>query len=154
MTTSTEAVTPKTLRTTVADPGFPVGGGGGGGANLRRRRFSVKMYAKMKELGPVGGRAPGTPLDPPMINFGMYLKRTDPCLSRSLQEWMRRYDQISGVFGQPSRCAHSVTELHRHLQLKEKHQWVGIPDSNCKLNSQAARMYLFENLNLERYHCY
>ena len=67
--------------TTVADPGFPAGGHGPvlGGVDLRRRRFSVKiyvkttrrgrvlenlvcksaneMYAKMKELGP---------LDPPM----------------------------------------------------------------------------------------
>ena len=35
----------------VADPGFPVGGGG---VDLQHRRFSVKMYAKMKELGPIG----------------------------------------------------------------------------------------------------
>ena len=48
----------------VADPGFPVGGGD---VDLRRGRFSMKMYVKMKELGPVGGHAPGTPpLDPPM----------------------------------------------------------------------------------------
>ena len=26
-----------------------------GGVDLQRRCFSVKMYAKMKELGPVGG---------------------------------------------------------------------------------------------------
>ena len=35
------------------------GGGGaepfGGGANLQRGYFSAKMYAKMKELDPVGG---------------------------------------------------------------------------------------------------
>ena len=56
-------ITPKS----VADPGFPVGRGvdlfGGGGMDLRRRCFFVKMYAKMKELGPVGGgwgRAPDT----------------------------------------------------------------------------------------------
>ena len=52
------------------DPGFSVGGGRGpilGGFGLQRGHFSVKMYVKMKELGPVGGRAPGTPpLDPPM----------------------------------------------------------------------------------------
>ena len=42
----------------MADPGFPVGGGG---VDLRRGCFSAKMYAKTKELGPVGGRAPGTP---------------------------------------------------------------------------------------------
>ena len=32
-----------------------------GGFGLQRGHFSAKMYAKMKELGPVGGRAPGTP---------------------------------------------------------------------------------------------
>ena len=56
---------------TVADPGFPVGGGVhllGGDVDLRRGHFSVKMYMKTKELGPIGGHAPGTPppLDPPM----------------------------------------------------------------------------------------
>ena len=39
---------------------FPWGGGGGrapvrGGVDLRRGCFSVKMYAKTKELGPMGG---------------------------------------------------------------------------------------------------
>ena len=29
--------------------------------DLQHGCFSVKMYAKTKELGPVGGRAPGTP---------------------------------------------------------------------------------------------
>ena len=53
----------KPQTTAVADPGFPVGGRGPvrGGMDLRHRHFSVKLYAKMKELGPVGGRAPGTP---------------------------------------------------------------------------------------------
>ena len=48
---------------TVADPGFPVGEAciRWGGVDLRRGHFLVKMYAKMKELGPIGGRAPGTP---------------------------------------------------------------------------------------------
>ena len=32
--------------------------GGGGGVDLRRGHFSVKMYAKMKELGPMAGHAP------------------------------------------------------------------------------------------------
>ena len=51
----------------VADPGFPVGGGGGGGVDplrgvdLRRGCFLAKMCVKMKEFGPVGGRATGTP---------------------------------------------------------------------------------------------
>ena len=34
----------------VANPEFPVGG-----ADLQCRRFSVKTYAKTKELDPVGG---------------------------------------------------------------------------------------------------
>ena len=38
-----------------------------GGFGLQRGHFSVKMYAKTKELGPVGGRVPARPLDPPMI---------------------------------------------------------------------------------------
>ena len=60
---------------TVADPGFPVGGGAeplGGGADLQRGCFSVKTYAKTKELDPVGGgarRRRPPPLDPPMINM-------------------------------------------------------------------------------------
>ena len=38
-----------------------------GGFGLQRGHFSVKMYAKTKELDPVGGRAPARPpLDPPM----------------------------------------------------------------------------------------
>ena len=42
------------------DPGFSVEGGrgpilGGGGFGLQCGHFSVKMYAKTKELGPVGG---------------------------------------------------------------------------------------------------
>ena len=53
------------------DPGFSIGGRGPilGGFGLQHGHFSVKMYAKMKELGPVLGgvhwHAP--PLDPPMI---------------------------------------------------------------------------------------
>ena len=50
----------------MADPGFPIGGActhWGVGVDLRRRHFSVKMYAKMKELGPIGGGVcPATPL--------------------------------------------------------------------------------------------
>ena len=41
-----------------------------GGFGLQRRHFSVKMYAKTKELGPVGGAcAWHAPLDPPMQCF-------------------------------------------------------------------------------------
>ena len=52
----------------VVDPEFPVKGDVDplGDVNLRRRPFSVKMYAKMKELGPVGGVPGARPLDPPM----------------------------------------------------------------------------------------
>ena len=62
----------KFISLSVKDPGFPVGGGGEwthwGGVDPQCGRFSVKMYAKMKELGPVGGHAPSTaPLDPPMV---------------------------------------------------------------------------------------
>ena len=41
----------------MADPGFPIGVAATrwGGADLRRGYFSVKMYVKVKELGPVGG---------------------------------------------------------------------------------------------------
>ena len=56
----------------MADPGFPVGGRAPvrGGMDLRRGHFSVKMYAKTKELGPIGGACAGhTPLDLPMINI-------------------------------------------------------------------------------------
>ena len=54
----------------MADPGFPVGGRAPirGGVDLRRGHFSVKMYAKMKELGPMGGVRRARPLDPPMLS--------------------------------------------------------------------------------------
>ena len=48
----------------MADPGFPVGGAPThwGGTNLRCVHFLAKMYAKMKEIDPVGGgRAGGAP---------------------------------------------------------------------------------------------
>ena len=37
-------------------------------------RFSTETYAKTKELGPVGGRVPTAPLDPPLVlvQFGPY----------------------------------------------------------------------------------
>ena len=53
------------LSIAVADPGFPVGGGGGHGPLTWA--LLVKMYAKMKELGPIGGACTGhTPPDLPM----------------------------------------------------------------------------------------
>ena len=52
------------------DPGFSVGGHGPilGSFGLQRGHFSVKMYAKMKELGPVGGCAPARP---PRSTYGV-----------------------------------------------------------------------------------
>ena len=54
------------------DPGFSVGGAWthfGGGFGLQHGHFSVKMYAKTKELGPVGGGVRRhAPLDPPMTH--------------------------------------------------------------------------------------
>ena len=48
---------------TVVDPGFPVGGAltHWGGTNLRHVHFLAKTYVKMKEIDPVGGRAPAAP---------------------------------------------------------------------------------------------
>ena len=43
-------------RYTVVDPGFPVGG-----REPPTWALLAKMCAKMKELGPIGGCAPGTP---------------------------------------------------------------------------------------------
>ena len=41
----------------------------GRGVDLRHGHFSVKMYVKTKELGPIGGACAGhAPLDPPMHN--------------------------------------------------------------------------------------
>ena len=47
----------------VADPGFPMGGVDPlwGGMDPQHGCFSVKMYVKMKELGPVGGVRPARP---------------------------------------------------------------------------------------------
>ena len=46
---------------------FPLGGGTDplGGANLRCIHFLVKMYAKMKEIDPVGGGGVCTGSTPP-----------------------------------------------------------------------------------------
>ena len=47
----------------VADAGFPVGGVDlvGGGVDSRGSYVSKILYVKTKELGPLGGRAPGAP---------------------------------------------------------------------------------------------
>ena len=54
----------------MVDPGFPIGGGMdlvGGAVDPRGGYVSKILHVKMKESGPIGGRAPGTPpLDPPM----------------------------------------------------------------------------------------
>ena len=60
----------------VADPGFPIGGVHplGGVMDLRHGHFLVKMYVKMKELGPIGGACAGhAPLDPPMTMITLTL---------------------------------------------------------------------------------
>ena len=51
---------------------------GGGGTNLRRGCFVAKMYAKMKELDPVGGRmlAVLPPLDLPMFTHLPFIVTT------------------------------------------------------------------------------
>ena len=46
----------------------------GGGVDLQYGHFSVKMYAKTKELGPIGGRAPGTPPPPRSANDSSAVK--------------------------------------------------------------------------------
>ena len=53
----------------MTDPGFPIGGADPLGGTLTSNigTFQGKMYAKMKELGPVVGPCTGHgPLDPPM----------------------------------------------------------------------------------------
>ena len=58
--------------------------------DLWRGHFSVKMYAKMKELGPMGGRMPGTPLlDPPMVimNIEYIMSRICARLQRGLAKY-------------------------------------------------------------------
>ena len=57
----------------VADPGFPVGGvdlvgGGGGVVDSRGGYISKILCVKMKESGPLWGRAPGRSLDPSKIS--------------------------------------------------------------------------------------
>ena len=56
----------------VADPGFPIGGGidhMGGCIDSQGGYVSRSLYVKMKESGPLGGHAPGLPLDLPMHVF-------------------------------------------------------------------------------------
>ena len=56
----------------VADPGFCRGGGSnpqGEGSNVLFGQKIPENCLKMKEFGPGGARAPGTPLDPPMHVF-------------------------------------------------------------------------------------
>ena len=71
----------------MADPGFPTGGRrpiGGcvdplGVLDPQCEHFLAKMYAKMKELGPVGGSVcPARPLDPPMPRICIALAKVYP----------------------------------------------------------------------------
>ena len=63
LTSSLQRVSgPKPVQS-VADPEFPIGGGGGRQPPMWA--LFGKMYAKIKELDPVGGHRQ-RPLDPPM----------------------------------------------------------------------------------------
>ena len=55
----------------------------GGGVDSRGGYVSKILYVKMKELGPLGGRAPGAPLDPPMkyIHISMKMHCSKHCWS-------------------------------------------------------------------------
>ena len=73
---------------------FPLGGAdplGGGGADLRCVQFLAKMYAKMKEMDPVGGggRAPAAPPGPANaiynLNGTKHMQRIHFVYNRQLQ---------------------------------------------------------------------
>ena len=52
----------------MADPGCPMGGRRprSGGVDSRGGYVSKILYVETKDSGPLGGRVPGTPPDPPM----------------------------------------------------------------------------------------
>ena len=58
----------------MVDPGFPIGGHGPitGGRGPPTQILSPKMYAKMKELGPVGGACAGH-APPPIRQCNIFL---------------------------------------------------------------------------------
>ena len=78
------------LKTTLSRAGSRIFRGGGrgpilgGGFGLQRGHFSVKMYAKTKELGPVGGVQWHAPLDPPMLSCKSYKHRSLICRRKML----------------------------------------------------------------------
>ena len=60
----------KLITLPVADSGFPVDSVDLVGGVDSRGGYVLKiLYVKMKESGPLGGRVPGMPLDPPMLTF-------------------------------------------------------------------------------------
>ena len=65
-----------------------------GGANLRPVHFSAKMYAKTKEMDPVGGRASGAP--PGSANVFCTL------FSIVVRDDMERHEKTSFIF-----CVHA-----------------------------------------------
>ena len=52
--------------------------GGGGGTDLRCVHFLAKMYAKMKEMDPVGGGGGRAPAAPPGSANELYQAKTIP----------------------------------------------------------------------------
>ena len=130
-------VTSKVQTISVADPGFPVGGVDPlGGVDLRWGCFSVKMYAKTKELRLVGGRVVRRKflyVDPP-LNVGKIKKVQGSTVRNSNNFFLFRFLHnfpVKKSCAQSIRwkyciwhavCAHYVTNLlsitsiiaHRH----------------------------------------
>ena len=50
----------------------------GGGVDLRRGCFSAKMYAKMKEFGPIWGVHPARPTRSANVDISLFKKMMDP----------------------------------------------------------------------------
>ena len=80
----------------MADPGFPIEGVDPlGGVDLRCGCFLAKMYTKMKEFGPIGGHALGTPPRSANAIYGMncYDMQHWSFLCDSNIQWHRRHVQ-------------------------------------------------------------
>ena len=89
------------MHSTVADPGFPVGGRQPhrGGANSRGSNISKNVYAKMKESGTVGGARRRRPLDPPLLKIGYnYMYFTDVNIRLTRYYWCLQTQSFYDVF--------------------------------------------------------